>query len=830
MEVNDKQVDANMHHAIGGSIPRKESQNKVSGRQKYLGDYSEAGVLHAAVKVSPHAHAKILSINIEKALSMPGVQSVLTGEFHAQNIGLYLGDKPPLARTVVRHHGEPVAAVVADTLRQAKAAAECIDVAYEVLPMIDRPSAALAPGAPLLHPEMADYVHIPAILPEPGTNVANRTKIRKGNAAEAFEVAETIVEVSTSFPPGDHVAMEPRAALVRIHGSGEVEIHSTTQAPFVVKGLMSVFFGIEEGLINVIAPPIGGGFGGKAGIQLEGLAYLLSKSVGGRPVRLVNTREQDLLSSPGNMGLEARVKLGAAKDGTLLVAELEFLFDSGAYADYAVNISRAAAISCTGPYRIPHVSCDSLCVYTNHPFATAYRGFGHVEASFAVERAMEALADALGMDPVELRLRSAVAAGDTTPVQSVLDESTGDLKGCIRRVAQLLRWNEGSRRVMDDGRILAKAVTCLWKAPAMPTNTDAGAVLTFNGDGSVNLQTGIVELGQGTKTGLAQIVAERLGLEPAQVHIQMTVDARVAPHDWATAASRGLFMAGRAALDACEDALNQLRRTASIVLRVPPEDLTVADSRIYVEGEPHVGLFLKDVALGYTYPNGNAIEGQVIGRGRYISRRLTGIDPETGAGHPDLEWTLAAQGVEVLMDPRDGTYKILNAACCLDAGKVINPSLARGQIAGAMAMGLGYAACEGFKFNSRGQVLNDDLRDFKIMRYGDAPTYHIEFLETPQKDGPYGARGLGEQAVIGMPGALANALSRAAGTALNHLPLTPESIWLAMVGNKDLGKKEPEERFADGHLTHNASNNNVAASATEEEEEEEIKEKAGDLE
>jgi CO/xanthine dehydrogenase Mo-binding subunit len=284
-------------------------------------------------------------------------------------------------------------------------------------------------------------------------------------------------------------------------------------------------------------------------------------------------------------------------------------------------------------------------------------------------------------------------------------------------------------------------------------------------------------------------------------------------------------MAGRAALDACDDALSQLRRTASIVLRVPPEDLTVANSRIYVEGEPHVGLFLKDVALGYTYPNGNAIEGQVIGRGRYISRRLTGIDPETGAGHPDLEWTLAAQGVEVLMDPRDGTYKILNAACCLDAGKVINPSLARGQIAGAMAMGLGYAACEGFKFNSRGQVLNDDLRDFKIMRYGDAPTYHIEFLETPQKDGPYGARGLGEQAVIGMPGALANALSRAAGVPLNHLPLTPETIWLAMAGKEDVGLKEPKEIFADGHPSHNASNKNIAGEV-----EKEISEKAGDLE
>jgi CO/xanthine dehydrogenase Mo-binding subunit len=757
--------------------------DKVTGRQRYLGDRYESEMLHAAVKTSPHAYAKILSVNLSKALEMPGVHAILTGEDHKENFGLYLGDKPPLARSVVRHHGEPVAAVVADTLKDALAAVERIEVTYEPMTPVRSPSEALATGAPLLHPEMASYPHIPAILPEPGSNVANRTKIRKGNVENGFEEAEVIIEASFAFPPGDHVAMEPRAAIARIHADGEVEIHSTTQAPFVVKGLMSVFFGIDEGKINVIAPPIGGGFGGKAGIQLEGLVYLLSRAVGGRPVRLVNTREQDLLSSPGNMGLEATVKLGAKKDGTLVAADLTYLFDSGAYADYAVNISRAAAISCTGPYRIPNVRCDSVCVYTNHPFATAYRGFGHVEVAFAIERAMDLLADEAEIDPVTLRLVNAVVPGDTTPVQSLLDANTGNLPGCIQNVAEALGWKEGNLMTTEAGLIRAKGVTCLWKAPAMPTNTDAGAILTFNGDGSVNLQTGIVEIGQGTKTGLAQIVAERLGLEMDQVHVQMIVDTKVAPHDWATAASRGLFMAGRAALEACDDALGQIRRTASIALRVSPEDLTVRGGRVFLEEEPHVGLSLKDVALGYVYPGGNAVEGQIIGRGRYISRLLTGIDPDTGEGHPDLEWTLAAQGVEVEFDPADGSYRILKAACCLDAGRVINPDLARGQIAGAMAMGLGFAACEGFVFNSRGQVQNDDLRDFKILRIGEAPIYHIAFLETPQRDGPFGARGLGEQAVIGMPGALASALSRAAGTALNTLPLTPESIWKAMRGD-----------------------------------------------
>lgn len=770
------------HHYIGESVLRIDSLDKVTGRQQYLGDRTDPTFLHAALKVSPHAFAKILSTDISKALDMPGVQAVLTGEVFDYNLGLYLCDKPPLARGVVRHFGEPVAAVVADTLEEAEAAVKAIEVVYEPLKPVKNPSEALSAGAPLLHTTMETYAHISAILPEPGTNIANRTKIRKGNIETGFSESEVVIEAKFSFPPGDHVAMETRAAVARILSNGDVEIQSTTQAPFVVKSLMSAFFGLDEGKINVIAPPIGGGFGGKAGIQLEGLAYLLSKAVQGRPVRLVNTREQDLTGSPGNMGLEATVRFGAKRDGTLVAAELTYHFDTGAYADYAVNISRAAAISCTGPYRIPNVWCDSLCVYTNHPFATAYRGFGHMEVSYAVERGLDMLAEAAGIDPVVLRLKNAVTVGDTTPVQSVLNESTGDLKACIERVSEVLNWKEGSVKILKNGHIQAKSLTCLWKAPAMPTNTDAGAILTFNGDGSVNLQSGIVEIGQGTKTGLAQMVASRLGLTPEQVHLQMTVDTKVAPHDWATAASRGLFMAGRAALDACDDALRQIKTTASVVLRCPPEDLVVAGGRVYLEDEPQIGLPLNAIVLGYVYENGNAIMGQVIGRGRYISKRLTGIDSETGAGHPDLEWTLAAQGVEIELDPSDGRYKVLTAVCCLDAGRVINPEIARGQIVGAMAMGLSFAASESFEFNSREQVVNDDLRGFKIFRFGDLPAYHVEFLETPQKDGPFGARGLGEQAVIGMPGALANALSRAAGVQLLTLPLTPESIWKAMRG------------------------------------------------
>ena len=766
--------------SLGTSFVRKESLEKVNGQVLYGADIEMARMLHAAAKTSPHGYAKIVSMDFSKAEKMEGVKAIFTGKDYQENVGLYLSDKAIVARDYVRHYGEIVAVAIADTYEHAVAAAQAVEVEYEVLTPVLSPSEALEPDAPILHPDMDRYTHISPIHPEPGSNVANRTKVRKGDADEAFKNASFISETRVKIPPGDHVAMEPRVAIAEIKKTGYVHIVSSTQAPFVVKSLMSNFFGIAPGKVVVTVPMVGGGFGGKAGLQLEGLAYLLSKKVGGRPVKFVNTREDDLTASPGHIGLESHVKIAADQSGKILGMDLEFWFNSGAYADYAVNVSRAAAISCTGPYNVPNVKCDSLCVYTNMPFATAYRGFGHIEMSFGIERAMDQLADQLGMDPVALRKINSIKPYDTTPVQSVLNDSTGDVERCFEEVENMLGGDVGKVIKVDESHVKAKGVAGLWKAPAMPTNTDAGAILTFNPDGSCNLNTGIVEIGQGTKTGLAQLVSERLKLPLDKVHVIMEVNTSTSPSDWATAASRGLMMAGVAALEACEDAENQIKEVAASVLKVPARDLVLDDGRVFVSDDKEMGLPLSEVALGYVYPNGNAVYGQVIGKGRYIAKHLTDIDQDTGKGHPDLEWTLGAEGVEVLVNIETGKYKILKSVCCIDVGKVINPELARGQIVGGMAMGIGYTTMEGFKFNKRGQVTNGVLRDYKIMRYGDEPEYEVMFLETPQQDGPYGARGLGEQSIIGMPGAIGNALSRAAGKEINEVPLTAEKVWRAL--------------------------------------------------
>lgn len=762
---------------IGKSVLRKESMEKVHGQVFYGNDMMYPQLLHGAMKLSPHAHAKILTIDTSKAEELIGVKAILTGADFDNNIGLYLGDKSPIARKAVRHFGEVVAVVVADSKELAEIAVHNIEVTYEPLKPILSPKDAIDPTAALIHPEMASYVHIEQIHPEPGSNVAHRSKIRKGDVNIAFSNAKSIVETNVEIPCGDHVAMEPRMAIAEIKKTGEVIITSSTQAPFVVKSLMSVFFNLEPGKVVVKTPMVGGGFGGKAGIQLEGLAYLLSSRVGGRPVKLVNTREQDLLASPGHIGLEAQVKLSVDEKHKFTGMEIELLFNSGAYADYAVNIARAAAIACTGPYAVESVKCDSVCVYTNLPFATAYRGFGHIELAFGVERAIDMMADQLNVDPYVLRRLNGIEKGDTTPVQSILDESTGDIKKCFDEVNDMLGGSIGKIENIDNHTIRVKGISGLWKAPAMPTNTDAGAIITFNSDGSCNIHTGVVEIGQGTKTGLAQIVAETLSMPIEKVHVEMVVNTKISPSDWATAASRSLMMAGNAFYEACLDVIVQIKEVASEILEVSVDQLTVKNEKVYITNTPEKSLNYSEVVLGYTYPNGNALYGQIIGKGRYITKHLTGIDKKTGSGHPDLEWTLGAEGVEVELNTQTGHYKILKAVCCMDVGVVLNPQIARGQTIGGMAMGIGYTTMEGFKFNTKGQISNNTLRDFKIMRMSDAPIYDVRFLESPQLDGPYGARGLGEQSIIGMPGAISNALSRGARGDLNQIPITAEKVW-----------------------------------------------------
>lgn len=774
-----------MFYIIGKSVFRKEALAKVTGAAKYTGDYNITGLLHAGIVASPYAHAEIKKIETSEAWKVPGVRAIVTGKQCPTLTGSVILDRPPIALDKVRYHGEPVAVIVADSEQSTRKAAALIKVDYIPLDVVNSPKDAIKSNAPLIHENLKDYKLLDDVYPEPGTNIANRIKIRKGDIKNGWAESPITIESDISFSQSDHVAMETRCSIAQIKPDGEIIIHTSTQTPFSVKRLISLYFNIEPQKVTVKAPLVGGAFGGKTSVQLEILAYLASKSVGGKAVKMLNSREEDMITSPVHIGLDAKVKLGCTTEGKIAAAKITHLFDSGAYSDRGAIISRAAAVDCTGPYKIDNLWCDSLCLYTNHPNAVAFRGFGHLELTFAIERAMDILADKLNMDPLELRLKNAIIPGNTTPTQTLLNSSNiGNLPACLKRLKELIHWDEGRRIQIGNNKVRAKGVCCIWKNSNTPVNASAGAILTFNHDGSINIHTGAIEIGQGTKTVLAQILAERMKMDVSKIHIDMEVDTRIDPDHWKTAASRTIYLVGGAVLEAAEDAIHQLKTTASLVLNTSPQDLDVSEGRVFLRQNPRKGLGFESIAFGYKYPNGTIVGNQVIGRGRFVMKGITGLDPETGRGNPGPEWTVGAQAVEVELDLKEYTYKILKAVSVIDAGKVLNPEAAKGQIRGGMSLGLSFASRESFIFNDKGIIQNPQLRTYKILHFGENPEYIVDFLETPQMDAPYGARGIGEHGVIGMPAALANSLSAAVQVPLNFMPLLPEFIWKTKRGAK----------------------------------------------
>lgn len=768
---------------VGKEVPRLDSFEKVTGMVKFVADMELPGMLHAKFLRSPHAHARILKIDTKKADAHNGVVATITGQAFPYRMGLYVRDKMVLAKDKVRWAGEPIAAVAAETEEEAEEAIDLIAVEYEPLPAVFDVNEALKPNSPLVHEDLAKYEHSPVFTPVPGTNIANIFKVRKGDAQAGFEKAKAVIENEFSMPQVSHAAMEPRACIAQYLQDGSVEVWTCAQSPFAVRYILSHALGLPLQKINVHVPHVGGGFGGKAGINFEPLAVLLSKFSGGRPVKLLLTREEEFTTAPLRQGFYGRIKTGVDDKGKIVAEEMKYVYDAGAYADYGVNIGRAAGYSCTGPYEVPNIHCDSITVYTNHPYGTAYRGFGHLEFLWAIERQMDMIAKKIELDPVELRLRNALHPGSVTATGEVIREDAGRVDQCIREVARNIGW--GTKSEKNDGRFTGIGIAALWKAPAMPPNAGSSAIIKFNEDGSANLAVGVTELGQGTTTSLAQMAAEELGMPIDKIKVITERITDLTPYSWQTVASRNLFMEGRAVISAAQDAKNQIFEMASQVFRVSKTELVLNDEMVYPTGEAEKGIRLQHFAMGYTYPNGTAIGGPVIGRGSYVPRGLTYLDPETGQGLPALDWTFGAQAVKIELDVETGQVRVLKVASAFDIGKAINPLLVRGQAYGGMLQSLGIGIMEGYVYNNKGSMLNSNFTDYKIARASDMPPEHIvTLIENPQSDGPYGARGIGELTMLSIPPAIAGAISNATGVELLNLPMTPERVWAATMQQK----------------------------------------------
>lgn len=766
---------------VGESFKRVDGVKKATGTLKYVDDLKPTRFLHASVKRSPHAHARILNINVKEAKKLKGVKAVITGrEFSGakccKRVGLYLEDKTFLAVEKVIYVGEAVAAVAAETKEIADEAVKLIEVEYEILPKVINARKALDKDAPLVHPNLANYKYAPIFFPEPNTNISNHFKLRKGDVEKGFEESDLIVENEFFVPHIQHAPIENHSAIAQIDADGALTVWASCQSPYAVRQALSVAFDIPLNKLRVISPAIGGGFGSKAGTTLEGIIIPLAMRTNGRAVKLTYSREDEFVSSFVRQALFAKMKTGVRKDGKILAMKNEFIWDGGAFTEYGVNIVKAGGYASTGPYEVGNVWTDSICAYTNHPVGGPYRGFGMSEIQFGIEQNLDIIADKLGIDKIEIRRTNALKAGSYTSMGEKLDMC--GLIDCLDVVVNEMDFNK-KEKSSSPNKARGKGLACVFKAPSMPTNVASSAIIKLNEDGTAHLLVTAQDMGQGSDTVLTQIAAEVLSIHPDKITIK-TGDTDHTPYEWQTVASRTTYCAGNSVKSACEDVKKQLLELAQIKMGMYKRDLELRDGYVVSKIYPDKKLPISELALGLTLEDGSGIHGPIIGRGVFIPPNIRNVDKETGLGEkPVVFWTFGSQGVEIEVDIETGQIRVLEVVSCFDVGKVVNPQLIEGQVEGGIVQGIGSALFEELIIEG-GEVKNKSFVDYKIPTADDMPKMTIRFVENPEETGPFGARAIAEVCMVAAAPAIANALYDAVGIRINTMPLTAERVLKAI--------------------------------------------------
>ena len=722
--------------AVGKRVPRLDGVDKVTGRTRFGADMTLPGMIWGAVLRSPHPHAELRRVDTSKAEKMPGVYAVLTGKDFPRDD---LGGVPVLARDRVRHEGEAVAAVAAETLEQANAALARIEVEYLPLPLVSDVRQAIAPGAPAIH-EHSEDPELP--------NVCAAVESKRGEGAAAFAQADHVFEDTFETPWLHQGFLETHYAIARAEpDSGRLTVWTSTQGQFEQRADLAHILGLPMSHVRVIGLPVGGAFGAKNALCVEHICAELARR-SGRPVKVVVSREDDFFATRLCGGSVLEFKLGLKQDGTLVALQARLLFDTGAHSGAQ---HRIAALLAQGPYRIPNLAIKAYSIYTNKPPAGARRALTSPHVHFALESLLDTAAHALGIDPLDLRLRNAARKGDpvigggTMPYSSAAD--------VIRAAAERAGWPRRSRsspsgRGKARGRGLAAGHWGIWTGAS-------SAWVQINEDGTVSVVTGAVNL-TGTNTSFAQIAAESFGVPVESVTVH-TGDTDTAPRNETSAGSRILGAVGEAVRRACEDAKQQLAEALSQELEVPPEQIEVRGGRVHVAGSSRRSL-----------PLAEAAESAAQYRGAIVGRASLTELPHAIA--------VAAQVADVEVDRETGQVWVTRLCCAQDVGFAINPMSVEGQIEGAASQGLGYAICEEYIYDEEGRLLNPDFMDFRLPTALDHPEFRIDLIEPQLDGGPHGAKGVGEPPLVPTAPAIANAIFDAVGVRVRRLPITPERL------------------------------------------------------
>jgi CO/xanthine dehydrogenase Mo-binding subunit len=751
---------------VGRAVPRLDARDKVTGAARYVTDLALPGMVHARLWRSPVPHARIVGVETARAAAAPGVLAVVTAaDLPVANLyfGPALRDQPILAHEVVRYAGEPVVAVVADTEAHAEAALGLVDVRWAERPALTTVEAALADGAPALHPPRegaGQFRDLAGLAPVPGTNVCHAYRVERGDVAAAFAGADLVVEDVYRYPALSHHALEPHCVVARMDGGG-LTVWAATQHPFPVRRTLAEVFGLALADVQVVVPLVGGAFGGKCYPKIEPLAAALAARLR-RPVRLALSLEESARTITRHAAV-VRLRTAARRDGTLLARACELLLDTGAYADIGPRVATKAGHRAPGPYRIPALAIDARCVYTNNVPAGAYRGYGVPQVTWASESQLDVVAERLGIDPLALRLKNLLKRGEEAlPGDTPLD---GDLAEGLAEAARGIDWTAPLPR--GGGRGLAVAMK-----DGGGTHTVSTAVVRIHADGGVGLLAGTVEIGQGSRSALAQIVAETLGVPLAAVVVGAP-DTALTPFDWGTSASRSTTVMGLAVQAAAKDARAQLLELAARVLGADAAALAVRDGEVVGGPEP---LPIREVLVRHF----GLVGGEIIGVGSFVPTEWAGR-----LGGATVFWEAGMGAAEVEVDRETGAIGVRAYVSVADVGQAINPRECLAQDEGAALQGLGPALFEA-RASEGGQLLNPGLIDYRLPTFADVPpAFDSRLVENGDGPGPFGAKGVGEGGTFCAAAAVGNALARATGVRLTELPLTPERVWRAL---RDAGR------------------------------------------
>ncbi len=758
---------------IGKSYIRPDAINKVTGKAQYLDDIRLPGMLHAAILRPEFSHAKIVSIDTSEAEKMPGVVKVVTGKGCNLHYGDNIKDLTPMAVEKVRYIGEPVAAVVADNPFNAKKAVEKIKVVYEPLPVYIDARDAMKEDAVLVHDENGDYWHLPTLKPEPGTNIANTYHLKKGKGKDGFEEADVVIEGEFDYPLGSCAAIEPHGSIAWFKEDKTIEVWSSSICPFIIRQDLAHGYGLPISDVRVHIPDIGGCFGYKSDITVEQTVAYIASFVPGYPVKWIASRKEDFTSTLLAHGIRMIMKIGAKKNGKLVAIESKVLHTGGAYADTAVNVTMAATHNCTGPYEFDHCDLTGYTVYTNTPPVGAYRGYGHPEAQFATERMMDLLANKLGMDSLSLREMNYLGEGKVNALGETMWKTHGDIKACSDKVKKLVFDKEFVKE--DDQFYYGRGFAAIMKSPKGASFSTKGCYIKMNIDGSISINMGGAEVGQGLRTIIQQIAGEALKVPPERVRVYNDIDTQYSPYEWQTIGSMFTTQGGRAIIRAADKLITVLKKTAAQVLKTDEDYLDYDGEYVFLKNDPSIRVAVPEIARGYITSDGITIGevAQAVSDARLP--RYANPD-QNGQGSLGVEYTFGAQAAEIKIEKKSGKIFVDHFTSTFDVGKVINPLQIRGSVLGGVMMSIGAALYEKVEFDKDGKILNPQLFKYHLPTYKEAPEQTIEFIENPGTVGPFGARGIGEHSVIGAAPAILNAIHDALGVDLFEIPATPDII------------------------------------------------------